>query len=243
MKSQKKPNAPFSRIMNIIFSDFRCWEVNDVHFEVAIRTQFPPCDVPWWFRHACFHRHCNMNMNERENSLFWPETCLLRRKKFHHRSPPPHTQCVVWGINQTKKKEGTFLHFKFAAFSKAPLSVGHTVYRGWQTKDCTGRDDSIDKRVVRNLLSLETHHYWEIGEYRSHATSQLRRDLGFRRWNGLRMRHILHHMLDNWGKCGGWPWVELLANQLAWNYHKGKGGLLKVKKGAQCKHKHAHANI
>lgn len=27
--------------MNIIFSDFRCWGVNDVHFEVAIRTQFP----------------------------------------------------------------------------------------------------------------------------------------------------------------------------------------------------------
>ena len=93
---------------------------------------------------------------------------LIKEKEIPPPLPPPHTQCVVWGINQTtkkkkkkKKKKGTFLHFKFAAFSKPPLSAGHAVYRGWQTKDCTGRDDSSDERVVRNLLSLETHHYWE----------------------------------------------------------------------------------
>ena len=150
MKSQKKPNAPFSRIMNIIFSDFRCWEVNDVHFEVAIRTQFPPCDVPWWFRHACFHRHCNMNMNERENSLFWPETCLLRRKKFHHRSPP-HTHSVWSGalIKQKKKKEhfyiSNLLHFQ----------KPHCL---WATP-CTGAGR---QRIAQGEMTQLTNGWWGI---------------------------------------------------------------------------------
>lgn len=153
--------------MNIIFSDFRCWEVNDVHFEVAIRTQFPPCDVPRWFRHACFHRHCNMNMNERENSLFWPETCLLRRKN-STTAPPPHTQCVVWGINQTtKKKKEHFYISNLLHFQKIHCLWAMPRTGAGRQKDCTGRDDSSDKRVVRNLLSLETHHYWEYENIRA----------------------------------------------------------------------------
>ena len=42
----------------------------------------------------------------KENSLFWPETCLLRRKKFHRRSPH-HTHSVWSGalIKQQKKKK------------------------------------------------------------------------------------------------------------------------------------------
>lgn len=87
---------------------------------------------------------------------------LIKAQKFH-RSP---TQCVVWGINQTKKKREHFYISNLLPF-KSSTVCGLCLVQGWQTKDCTGRDDSSDKRVVRNPLGSETHHYWEYESIRA----------------------------------------------------------------------------
>lgn len=180
---------------------FWCWEVNDVHFEVTIHTQ-SPCDVLWWFRHACFHRHCNMNMDERKTACFDLKTCLLRRKN----STLPPTQCVVRGINQTKREN--IFTFQICCMSKAPLSVGYALHRAGRQRIAQGEMTQVTngwlgicsarKPIITGNMRVSQRRY-----------SQLKRDLRFRCWNGLHMRRILHHMLNNWN-CGDPD--ELLAN-------------------------------
>lgn len=78
-------------------------------------------------------------------------------------SPPPLLHSVWSGAFVYMKKNKTVLHFKFAAFQKLQCLWVWSC----QTKEFTGRDDSSDKRVVRNFLSLETHHYWVYDHIRA----------------------------------------------------------------------------
>lgn len=98
-------------------------------------------------------------MKGKQPVLTW--NMLIKEK---HSTAPPHS---VWSralIKHTKKEHfyiSNLLHFK------SPTVCGLCLAQGWQTKDCTGRDDSSDNRVVRNSLSLETHHYWEYESIRA----------------------------------------------------------------------------
>lgn len=96
------------------------------------------------------------------NSLFWPETCLLRR------NIPllPPTQCVVWGINQTQKKRNIFT-FQICCISKAPLSVGYALYRAARQRIAQGEMTQVTNGWLGILLGLETHHYWEYESIRA----------------------------------------------------------------------------
>lgn len=88
------------------------------------------------------------------NSLFLPEPCLLGKKI----PPLPHAVCGRWHWSKKKKKKEHF-YISNLLLLKSSTVCGLCPLWGWQTKDCTGRDDSSDKRVVRNFLSSETDNY------------------------------------------------------------------------------------
>lgn len=115
----------------------------------------------------------------KENSLFWPETCLLRRKI--PPLPPTHS---VWSGALIKQRKRNIFTFQICCISKAPLSVGYALYRAGRQRIAQGEMT----QVTNGWLGICS--AWKpiiTGNMRvsGQCYSQLKRDLGFQCWNGL----------------------------------------------------------
>lgn len=125
----------------------------------------------------------------KENSLFRPETCLLRRK---NSTAPSHS---VWSGALIKQKRNIFT-FQICCISKAPLSVGYALY------------SASRQRIAQREMTQVTNGWLGIcsawkpiitGNMRvsEKCYSRLKCDLGFQCWKRLHMRHIICWIIDN----------------------------------------------
>jgi len=106
-----------------------CWEVNAIHFEVNIHTQLPM--LAMMIQACLFYQTSGHEYGCKETACF--DLKHAYQEETFHRSP---TQCVVWGINQTKRRN--IFTFQICCISKAPLSVGYASHKAGRQRFAQG---------------------------------------------------------------------------------------------------------